>query len=104
MELLKMTKLLIRRNLMLSIEDRQNLVHKGEIIGTVIPMTDRLLKNQRFWDRQNMTREEFTKKWSPFYNPHLRLNDDQIAAFNHDAKLFAEMFNANYRPYKELMK
>jgi hypothetical protein len=89
---------------MLSIEERQEKVLKGEIVGTVIPPSDRLLKNQRYWDRKNLSREEFTLKWSPFHNVHLRMNDEQIAQFRHDAKLFADMFNANYRPYKELMK
>jgi hypothetical protein len=89
---------------MLTIQERKIAVLKGEIIGTVIPLTDRLVKNQRYWDRKNLTRDEFTLKWSPYHNPHLRLNDQQIEQHEQDAKLFADMFNANHRPYKELMK
>jgi hypothetical protein len=77
---------------------------KGEVSGVVIPPTDRLVKNQRYWDRKNLPEEEFMKKWSPYHNPNMRLNDEQIAQHLHDAKLFADMYNANQQAYKGLMK
>jgi hypothetical protein len=88
---------------MLSSKERQSKILKGEVIGYVIPMTDRLVKNQRYWDRLKLSDDEFTLKWSPFHNPHLRMNDEQIELFNQDAKLFAEMYNANHHIYKGLM-
>jgi hypothetical protein len=70
-----------RKKTMNKYQDIEVKILTGEIQGFILTQKEQREKSQKYHDQKFLSREAFLQKYSPFFNPHLRMTLEQIEDF-----------------------